>query len=188
MDAEGHVHTETGIAYGGEHLFFFDIGRYAHPFMAVRPDDDPGGPLQRRRPARPRSSSRSTTSPCATSPATVPRSCSRTTGSSSGSTASSSSAATASTARPSRPSRLGATDVREGRTPSAGWGSCPRRRRSSTSCTATAAQLRARLAAQPDAQPLLRAMPARRHRRRLARRASGMSAATATPTRCRRRS
>ena len=25
MDAEGHVHTETGIAYGNEHLFFFDI-------------------------------------------------------------------------------------------------------------------------------------------------------------------
>jgi len=30
MDAEGHVHTETGIAYGGEHLFYFDIGRHAH--------------------------------------------------------------------------------------------------------------------------------------------------------------
>ncbi len=30
MDAEGQVHTETGIAYGGEHLFFFDIGRYAN--------------------------------------------------------------------------------------------------------------------------------------------------------------
>jgi p-hydroxybenzoate 3-monooxygenase len=30
MDAEGHVHTQTGIAYGGEHLFYFDIGRYAH--------------------------------------------------------------------------------------------------------------------------------------------------------------
>jgi p-hydroxybenzoate 3-monooxygenase len=30
MDAEGHIHTETGIAYGGEHLFYFDIGRYAH--------------------------------------------------------------------------------------------------------------------------------------------------------------
>jgi p-hydroxybenzoate 3-monooxygenase len=30
MDAEGHIHTETGIAYGGEHLFYFDIGRYTH--------------------------------------------------------------------------------------------------------------------------------------------------------------
>src|SRR5262245_10342534 len=30
MDAEGHIHTETGIAYGGEHLFYFDIGRFAH--------------------------------------------------------------------------------------------------------------------------------------------------------------
>lgn len=29
MDAEGAVHTETGIAYGGEHLFFFDIGAHA---------------------------------------------------------------------------------------------------------------------------------------------------------------
>jgi len=29
MDAEGHIHTETGIAYGGEHLFYFDISRYA---------------------------------------------------------------------------------------------------------------------------------------------------------------
>jgi p-hydroxybenzoate 3-monooxygenase len=30
MDREGHVHTETGIAYGGDQLFFFDIGRYAN--------------------------------------------------------------------------------------------------------------------------------------------------------------
>jgi p-hydroxybenzoate 3-monooxygenase len=30
MDAEGHIHTETGIAYGGEHLFYFDIGRFAN--------------------------------------------------------------------------------------------------------------------------------------------------------------
>ena len=29
MDAEGHVHTKTGIAYGAEHLFFFDIGAHA---------------------------------------------------------------------------------------------------------------------------------------------------------------
>ncbi len=29
MDREGHIHTETGIAYGGEHLFYFDIGRHA---------------------------------------------------------------------------------------------------------------------------------------------------------------
>jgi p-hydroxybenzoate 3-monooxygenase len=35
MDAEGHIHTETGIAYGGEHLFFFDIGTQANArFMA----------------------------------------------------------------------------------------------------------------------------------------------------------
>ncbi len=30
MDREGHVHTETGIAYGGEHFFYLDIGRHAH--------------------------------------------------------------------------------------------------------------------------------------------------------------
>jgi p-hydroxybenzoate 3-monooxygenase len=29
MDREGHVHTETGIAYGGDHVFYFDIERYA---------------------------------------------------------------------------------------------------------------------------------------------------------------
>jgi p-hydroxybenzoate 3-monooxygenase len=29
MDAEGHVHGVTGIAYGGEHLFFIDIEKYA---------------------------------------------------------------------------------------------------------------------------------------------------------------
>ena len=29
MDAEGHVHTQTGIAYGGEHVFYFDIGLHA---------------------------------------------------------------------------------------------------------------------------------------------------------------
>ena len=70
-----------------------------HPVHGVRPDDDPGGSLQRRRPARAaRSCSRSTTSPCATSPATAPgghvhaRRRSR-----SASTASSSSVATAST-------------------------------------------------------------------------------------------
>jgi len=28
MDAEGHVHTETGIAYGGDHLFYFDIAKH----------------------------------------------------------------------------------------------------------------------------------------------------------------
>src|SRR5690606_11006980 len=28
LDAEGHVHTETGIAYGGEHLFHFDIAKH----------------------------------------------------------------------------------------------------------------------------------------------------------------
>ncbi|HSJ92022.1 MAG TPA: 4-hydroxybenzoate 3-monooxygenase [Ilumatobacter sp.] len=28
MDAEGHVHTETGIAYGNEHLFYFDIAKH----------------------------------------------------------------------------------------------------------------------------------------------------------------
>ena len=28
LDAEGHVHTETGIAYGGEHVFFFDIAKH----------------------------------------------------------------------------------------------------------------------------------------------------------------
>jgi len=30
MDAEGHVHTRTGVAYGGEHVFYFDIGKHAH--------------------------------------------------------------------------------------------------------------------------------------------------------------
>ena len=30
MDAEGHVHSGTGIAYGGEHLFFIDIEKYAN--------------------------------------------------------------------------------------------------------------------------------------------------------------
>jgi p-hydroxybenzoate 3-monooxygenase len=30
MDREGHIHTETGIAYGGEHLFYLDIGRHAN--------------------------------------------------------------------------------------------------------------------------------------------------------------
>lgn len=35
MDAEGHVHTQTGIAYGGEHVFFFDIGLHgSSAFMA----------------------------------------------------------------------------------------------------------------------------------------------------------
>jgi p-hydroxybenzoate 3-monooxygenase len=35
LDAEGQVHTETGIAYGGQHLFFFDIGADGgNPFMA----------------------------------------------------------------------------------------------------------------------------------------------------------
>jgi p-hydroxybenzoate 3-monooxygenase len=35
MDAEGQIHTETGIAYGGEHLFYLDIGRHAGTqFMA----------------------------------------------------------------------------------------------------------------------------------------------------------
>lgn len=29
IDAEGHVHTETGIAYGGDRLFFVDIARHA---------------------------------------------------------------------------------------------------------------------------------------------------------------
>jgi p-hydroxybenzoate 3-monooxygenase len=29
LDAEGHVHTGTGIAYGGEQLFYIDIERYA---------------------------------------------------------------------------------------------------------------------------------------------------------------
>ncbi len=29
MDAEGHVHSGTGIAYGAEHLFFIDIEKYA---------------------------------------------------------------------------------------------------------------------------------------------------------------
>jgi p-hydroxybenzoate 3-monooxygenase len=29
MDAEGHVHTLTGIAYGAEHIFYFDIAKYA---------------------------------------------------------------------------------------------------------------------------------------------------------------
>jgi p-hydroxybenzoate 3-monooxygenase len=28
MDAEGHVHTETGIAYGGDHIFYFDIAKH----------------------------------------------------------------------------------------------------------------------------------------------------------------
>ncbi len=28
MDAEGHVHSGTGIAYGGEHVFFVDIERF----------------------------------------------------------------------------------------------------------------------------------------------------------------
>ncbi|MEO6570999.1 MAG: 4-hydroxybenzoate 3-monooxygenase [Ilumatobacteraceae bacterium] len=30
LDAEGHVHSGTGIAYGGEHLFFVDIEKYAN--------------------------------------------------------------------------------------------------------------------------------------------------------------
>ena len=30
MDAEGHVHTETGIAYGGDHVFFFDLAKHAN--------------------------------------------------------------------------------------------------------------------------------------------------------------
>jgi len=35
MDAEGQIHTETGIAYGGQHVFYFDIGKHAHTqFMA----------------------------------------------------------------------------------------------------------------------------------------------------------
>jgi p-hydroxybenzoate 3-monooxygenase len=35
MDTDGQIHTETGIAYGGEHLFYFDIGRHAGTqFMA----------------------------------------------------------------------------------------------------------------------------------------------------------
>ncbi|MCB0993980.1 MAG: 4-hydroxybenzoate 3-monooxygenase [Acidimicrobiales bacterium] len=29
MDREGHVHTQTGISYGGDQLFYFDIGKYA---------------------------------------------------------------------------------------------------------------------------------------------------------------
>ncbi len=29
LDAEGHVHTETGIAYRAEEIFYFDIGKYA---------------------------------------------------------------------------------------------------------------------------------------------------------------
>lgn len=28
MDTEGHVHTRTGIAYGGDQLFYFDIGQH----------------------------------------------------------------------------------------------------------------------------------------------------------------
>ncbi len=35
MDAEGHVHSGTGVTYGGEHLFFIDIERHAGShFMA----------------------------------------------------------------------------------------------------------------------------------------------------------
>lgn len=35
MDAEGHVHSGTGIAYGGQHLFFVDIEKHANSrFMA----------------------------------------------------------------------------------------------------------------------------------------------------------
>ncbi len=30
MDREGHVHTETGISYGGDQLFYFDIGAHAN--------------------------------------------------------------------------------------------------------------------------------------------------------------
>jgi p-hydroxybenzoate 3-monooxygenase len=30
MDAEGHVHSGTGLAYGGEHLFFIDIEKHAN--------------------------------------------------------------------------------------------------------------------------------------------------------------
>jgi p-hydroxybenzoate 3-monooxygenase len=30
LDREGHVHTETGIAYGGTELFYFDIGLHAN--------------------------------------------------------------------------------------------------------------------------------------------------------------
>jgi p-hydroxybenzoate 3-monooxygenase len=30
MDAEGHVHSGTGIAYGGDQLFFIDIEKYAN--------------------------------------------------------------------------------------------------------------------------------------------------------------
>jgi p-hydroxybenzoate 3-monooxygenase len=30
LDAEGHVHTSTGIAYGGEQVFYVDIGRHAN--------------------------------------------------------------------------------------------------------------------------------------------------------------
>ena len=29
MDRQGHVHTETGITYGGDQLFYFDIGAHA---------------------------------------------------------------------------------------------------------------------------------------------------------------
>ncbi len=29
LDREGHVHSSTGIAYGGEHVFFVDIGQHA---------------------------------------------------------------------------------------------------------------------------------------------------------------
>jgi p-hydroxybenzoate 3-monooxygenase len=29
MDREGHIHTETGISYGGDQLFYFDIKKYA---------------------------------------------------------------------------------------------------------------------------------------------------------------
>ncbi len=35
LDAEGHVHSGTGIAFGGEHVFFVDIERHANSrFMA----------------------------------------------------------------------------------------------------------------------------------------------------------
>lgn len=30
MDAEGQIHSGTGIAYGGEHLFFVDIEQHAN--------------------------------------------------------------------------------------------------------------------------------------------------------------
>lgn len=30
MDAEGHIHSGTGLAYGGEHVFFVDIEQYAN--------------------------------------------------------------------------------------------------------------------------------------------------------------